>query len=285
MSILQSLLALLLLPQPVVPLQRIVIPGWVAISGPPTEEELRCTYFSEDCWALSVKDGRIIPVPCPIREHADPLPFSYSSGPDRKGKRSVRRLRDGWLVGFDDGEFGGGLWCFSPDGRESRRLRPPADAPASPADPFRAENVRGLPTLGTEQLVLMGLDHLGGRSGRVFRIVSQEGAWELAPVAVLDSQPDSWFVDGEQLLIVTETGIWELQLNGDLTKLLGIEIRSLSTSTLIRGPDQALYLGLRHYILRLEQKGGEWLETWFVPSNCQHVRYEGERCICAPESQ
>ncbi|MEJ2083509.1 MAG: hypothetical protein P8Y94_15390 [Acidobacteriota bacterium] len=131
----------------------------------------------------------------------------------------------------------------------------------------------------------MGLDHLGGRSGRVFRIVSQEGAWELAPVAVLDSQPDSWFVDGEQLLIVTETGIWELQLNGDLTKLLGIEIPRHSTSTLIRGPDRALYLGLRHYILRLEQKGGEWLETWFVPSNCQHVRYEGERCICAPDSQ
>ena len=30
----------------------------------------------------------------------------------------------GWLVGFDAGEFGGGLWWFSRDGREVAALFP-----------------------------------------------------------------------------------------------------------------------------------------------------------------
>jgi hypothetical protein len=277
-----SLVALLILQPSLASPQQLDIQGWVALSGPPTEQELRCTDYSENFWSVSLIDGRIKPVPCPVRQHVDPLPFDYEAGKDRSGNRHVQRLLDGWLVGFDDGEFGGGLWWFSPDGRESRRLPPPTDAPASPQDPFRPENVLGLPVVGKEQLVLMGLDHLLGRSGRILRLVLREGAWELAPLAVLDSAPDPWFVDGDQLLIATESGIWVLKSTGHLTKLHEIELGRFSPSALIRGPDAALYLGLRHYVLRLEGKDSKWSETWLVPLNCRNVRLADYRCICMP---
>jgi hypothetical protein len=274
--------ALLILQQSLASSQRIDIPGWVPLPGQPTEEELRCTDYSESFWSLSFTDGRIKPVPCPIREHLDDLPFSYEPGTDRAGNRYVRRLSDGWLVGFDNGEFGGGLWWFSPDGQQARRLRPPADAPASPQDAFRAENVLGLPSVGTEQFVLMGLDHLGGRSGRVFKLVSREGRWALAPVAVLDSEPDPWLAEDDELLIVIETGIWTLRANGDLKKLYEISLGRFSPSSVVRGLDGALYLGLRHYVLRLAKEESKWSETWFVPSDCRNVRLVDYRCVCVP---
>ena len=61
-----------------------------------------------------------------------------------------------------------------------------------PADPFHAENVHGLPEVAGQRLILMGLDHLGGRSGRIFRAVPGAAGWTLFPVAVLDAEPRLW---------------------------------------------------------------------------------------------
>jgi len=32
------------------------------------------------------------------------------------GRQTMLKLRNGWLIGFDGGEFGGGLWFAGEDG-------------------------------------------------------------------------------------------------------------------------------------------------------------------------
>jgi hypothetical protein len=216
-----------------------------------------------------------------LREHVDPLPFRVAPSRDRAGDRWVVTVPDGWIVGFNQGEFGGGLWWFNRNGTASRRIRPAPAAPASPNDPFRAENVLGLPAVGGEQLVLMGLDHLTGRSGRIFRLVQGKSAWTLDPVAVLDSEPDVWLVDGNRLLVLTESGLWSREPGGVASQIYQSSIGQLSASAMVRAPDGGIYVGLQHYVVKLEQSNGEWRETWFTPSVCMKVEMKQDRCECA----
>jgi hypothetical protein len=121
---------------------------WPLRPAPPSRSERHCTDYSRMFWSVSLDGGVPRTEQLITREHVDPLPFAYAEGRDRQGSRYVARVTDGWLVGFDAGEFGGGLWWFSErDGHESRRIRPSPSAPANPDDPFRAENVLGLPAV------------------------------------------------------------------------------------------------------------------------------------------
>lgn len=255
-------------------------PAWVARAEQPPADELACTVYSSLFWSTSVKNGVAHATELPVRSHVDPLPFKVAPSIDRDGDRWVTEVPDGWMVGFDAGEFGGGLWWFNRDGTSSRRIRPAFRAPAHPDDPFRAENVVGLPVVGGERLVLMGLDHLVGRSGRIFRLARAAAVWTLNSAAVLDSSPDVWFVDGDRLLFLTDSGLWSADPKGNATRLHPIELGEFAATALVRAPDNALYIGLRHYVLKIEETDGKWRQTWFTPAACKKVELKRGRCEC-----
>jgi hypothetical protein len=254
--------------------------AWVTLEDRPSAGELECTYYSRLFWATSVKDGAPHVAEIPLREHSDPVPFQIAAGRDRDGNRHVVSVRDGFLVGFDDGEFGGGLWWFNHTGTQSRRIRPDPAAKVKSADRYQAENVLGLPVVGGERLVLMGLNHLTGRSGRIFRAVQDGTDWVLASVAVLEGAPDVWFVDGNRLLFLTESGLWSTDPRGTTGRIYEVDLSGLSASTMVRAPDADLYLGLRHYVLRLQESNGRWRETWYAPAGCGKVQMSGGECVC-----
>jgi hypothetical protein len=103
-------------------------PSWRRLSGRPTEADLGCAgYDHENQWEVALRDGVPVVTIYDPPGSEDPLLFPIPKDPDRAGDRHVLKVD-------------GGLW-FTADGSERRRLRPPADAPAGPEDPFRAENV------------------------------------------------------------------------------------------------------------------------------------------------
>lgn len=58
-------------------------------------------------------------------ENPTPLPFEIEPGSAKEGLSGTRksiRVEDGWIVGFNAGEFGAGLWWFSPDGKTRRKI-------------------------------------------------------------------------------------------------------------------------------------------------------------------
>ncbi len=254
--------------------------AWVRQPGRPSADERRCTDYISLFWSVSVSGGSAIAEVMKTREHLDPIPFRYAAGRDKQGSRYAARAGGGWLVGFDDGEFGGGLWWF-PDGRgrEGSRIRPKPSSPTNPDDFYHAENVLGLPRVGGQQLVLMGLDHLAGRSGRVFRAVSTAGAWSLEPVAVLDAEPDVWLVDGSRLLFLTESGLW-VSDGFRAQRVYPVDVGGFAPTSMVRAADGGLYVGMRYYVLRLAEAGGRWTESWFAPASCSKVRLRDSECHC-----
>jgi hypothetical protein len=261
--------------------------SWTRLSGRPSEVDLECAGYDRDHWAVTLQGGiPFVSIQVP-HERQDPLPFPVPKHADRGGDRHVLKLNGGWIVGFDAGEFGGGLWLTA-TGTHWQRLRPPADAPADPRDPFKAENVQGLAVVHGQPIVLMGLDHLTGRSGRVFTLVSRSGKWTLGAGSVFDSCPDAWQLVGDHLEVVTGGGLWIVRADGSATLAVPLNFGMSYPRSLAIAPDGQRYIGMRRYVLMLERAGGGWQETWYGPARCPHSRRnEQGECSCtrSPESR
>ncbi len=276
------ILAILLLQPAPTPWDSLEAPSWTRLPERPSNNQLECVPYREDFWSVALIDGAVMVRARSTSRVVEALPFKYSPQMDQRGDRRVLQVSDGWLVGFDAGEFGGGLWWFGQDGQASRRLRPLTGAPAHAADPFRAENVLGFTSLGGQTLVLMGLDHLSRRSGRAFGVNQDTGGnWQLVPVAVFDGSAEAWLAEDERLYVITEGGLWTLKSDGRVKQWPGLDLGPVGPAdSLVRATDGALYVGLRHYVLRLEETGGVLDQTWFAPSDCLTLRMR-ERYECA----
>jgi hypothetical protein len=262
-------------------------PSWTRLSSRPTETDLGCAgYDHEKQWTVTLRDeGPVVTIEDRaggVRESA--LPFPVPKHPDRSGDRHVLRVAGGWVVGFDAGEFGGGLW-FTADGSDWRRLRPAADAPSGPEDPFGAENVQALVVVDGHPIVLTGLDHLTGRSGRVFALTFASGQWSLRSGSVLDSSPEAWAVLGGHLEVVTDGGLWQVRADGSATLAVPLDFGMAFPRSLVITPDGRRYIGMRRYVLMLQSTGSGWRETWFGPTGCLHSRAtEYWECTCAKDA-
>lgn len=72
-------------------------------------------------WVVNNDNGSItIRSPDPEGEKQIPMPPHLRLSKKMIGRRSLQRTSSGWLVGFDAGEFGGGLWWFSHDGSRKK---------------------------------------------------------------------------------------------------------------------------------------------------------------------
>lgn len=258
--------------------------GWKALSTRPSPEELRCAREMLDFWTVSLSNGVLEVVPRTVERTDDPLPFDPPSGRDRIGRRHVLRVSDGWLVGFDAGEFGGGLWWFGPEGEEAYRLHPPSETVANDEGRARVENVRGFAQLEGKVVVLIGLDHLLGSQGRAFRVYRAADRWTLLPLAVFDASPRSWVAAEGRLFLVMQDGLWALDPEGQLESVHATDLTGLAPSSLVHTPERVFYIGLRHYVLRLAPVEGRMTETWFAPSACAHFRTDAD-CECLPAEE
>lgn len=255
-------------------------PYWTRLTARPSETDLGCAGYDHlHQWAVAVRDGEPHLTIQRLARHEDPLPFAVPKHRNRSGDRHVLRVANGWIVGFDNGEFGGGLW-FTATGADWDHLHPPADAPASRDDPFKAENVRGLAVVNGQPLVLMGLDHLIGRSGRVFSLVGSAGAWSLSGGAVLDSSPHAWRVVGEHIEVVTEDGLWVVREDGTAELIAPVAFGMAYPASFDVASDGRRIIGMRRYVLLLQAAGSRWMETWYGPRTCPHSR-RNERWECS----
>src|SRR5262245_19555072 len=80
--------------------------GFVPLSKGPSATDFQCANYSKAEWSVTASDGGLqVSARAHTGEQQDPLPFGYGRHTDRSGRRHVTRVSDGWLVGFDAGEF------------------------------------------------------------------------------------------------------------------------------------------------------------------------------------
>jgi hypothetical protein len=187
------------------------------------------------------------------------------------GRRVTYPFAGGWAVGFDAGEFGGGLWWLTADGSERHKL----------AD----RNVMGLLSADRGLLVLVGLSHLGFSQGGVLLVTQEGSATPAARVLVeLPGAPEAFdSPDPGTVVVGTTRGIVSVATDGTV-RLLSTSRELPRANSLLVDPTGAIYVGMKHFVLLLAPRAAGYEEIWLGPKKCPSLRElgagEGHKCEC-----
>ncbi len=330
--------------------------GWKVAEFPdPADLRHSAAYQADPAreWAVTLADGKLA-----IKDwsyHLRPLGPSFEQAgvsraaqvtalklgrhlvdipPDQHVQQLVQ-VTDGWLVGFNAGEWGGGLCWVSTDGRRGRflitqaHLPPPPPPPPprgtakgrviphrpSPTPPFPGwipwfgrrmadhipENVLAILEHKGSYLVFEGLSHIALDRGKVLKVTRDaKGEWsatelqrfDSVPVLVVPDGPEAWLIlthksllrmdakgtvsrevplpdaiqggsrhavvpEGEgQWLVLTDANLYRLAANGQSRLLLSAAfLGNPAMNSLVRMDDGTVFIGMRHYLLRLVPRG------------------------------
>ncbi|MBS2028634.1 MAG: hypothetical protein JST54_12080 [Deltaproteobacteria bacterium] len=252
--------------------------GWVVLSAPPAGDQLTCAGYSEREWKVAWTDGGVRITPDDgqqSRSDSEPFPIKGTAEEGLAGERHVLGVQDGYLIGFDAGEFGGALWWASKDGSRRERLRTPGETT------YDVENVHGMASMGDDVLVIQGLAHLSINVGKAV-LVSTTGH-RIRFLADLNAEPLFVFrEDDRSAIVLTNRRLIRLHPSGAIEVLAQLEVldSALYPNSMVRSPSGVFWVGMRHLVLRLAPRGSGYESTWFAPKDCANWKVRGTDCVC-----
>lgn len=278
------------------------IRSWVEITPlKPQSDEMQCANRGDvGEWSVSVRDGKIH-----VHHYkstvlaGDPLPFTIPKRPIFNGSRSVLKTDDGFLVGFDAGEWGGGLWWFSGNGADSYNIS--------------GENIIKLVDIDGTPIAIVGLAHLILNYGAVeelARYPKAKAEWFIRPPGInsgdapaptagirekdkkkwsikrsfsLDSAPYITTPDNKGgLLIITDKGL-SRYYKGAIKLLHSSYYEPLYPNSIAISPKDIIFIGMRYAIVKLTPNSGGYTESWLVPATCAILDKNECECRSVPE--
>jgi len=246
--------------------------GWVSYKTP-ADEELQCANYAKRSWKVRLDGERLQIGLNAERLRQDPLPPQIRSRHVQAGSKTDRvvvRVDDGWIVGLDSGEFGGGLWWFSTNGQRSQKLS--------------EDNIVALIDTPKGVLVLAGLSHLGLEDGKVLRIKSgPRGAKKLELLADLHFTPRAFAVESpDSLIVLTTSPLVRVRTSGEVETLFRTDYRLLYPTSMTLSAAGVIHVGMRHFVTRLTPNGKTYREEWFVRQDCARFSQRDYDCVCGP---
>jgi len=260
-------------------------PGWFVYPDSKlkhaSETTSRCFNFSHDEWHVSVEgddvkiakwSGRKVDIPSlPPRLKLEPgMPGRTVSA----GLSGVIHFANGWLVAYDGGEFGGGLWLTTEDGSETKRVL--------------SDNVRAVEPLdGGGILVLSGLAHMSMDFGNEFIFSNPDGLnITLQYSAHLDGAPMAYakLADGSVLFVTTHS-LHAITKSEPATKLdhgFPNWMKVQFPNSIVALSDGTIFIGMRMFVLRLTPNPAGYSEDWLLPNSCRKFEMKQLDCVCKP---
>lgn len=243
-----------------------VVPdGWVAIE--PDEERLRCANYANDEYAVTVRGGLTF---AEKKQHEPDTGPALSFTPKTsgvRGRRHVLAVADGFLVGFDAGEWGGSLWWYSKDGAQSVKL----------AD----ENVHGLVAMGPDLVgSIEGLSHMGTSEGSV-RWIEHGAAWKSGALTVLDAGPSTYVAASDAIYVLTTKSLVRMGKDRKAVVIQPVKTASMYPDSMAIDAAGELWIGMRQFVVRMTPAGAMYKTTWLVRDSCVRAAVRDLRCVCA----
>lgn len=187
------------------------------------------------------------------------LPFKIKPGGPTDGmigRRTAVKVEDGWLVGFDAGEFGRALWWFSPDGKKR----------------YKISEIQVICFFSVEKDVLAveGLAHMSHNHGKVDRIFrGANGRWQGETFVDLGHAPQVSVRDADGSIIVVTTN--RLLRIFPASKKVEVMLDrmfwgGLYPNSMAITPKGTIYVGMRRGVAKIEKKGSALGVRWLMPS-------------------
>jgi hypothetical protein len=244
--------------------------GWAEFRPPKDgSQALQCANYSTQQWRVSLENGSLVMGEAPKANPKAVLPAHIRLKRGMSGQRSTLKIQNGWLLGFDGGEFGGGLWWSNEDGSQTSRIL--------------NENVKGILATSKGVLVLVGLAHIDLDVGKVFIIPDSAKPKEIRRLVSLDGAPQAFAIESPTTVLVTTThGVSRVSFSGNLEVLAHAPFSLLYPNSMVVTADKAIYVGMRLLVVRFLPEAPGYRAQWLVRSECQHFEIRGQGCSCTP---
>jgi hypothetical protein len=190
----------------------------------------------------------------------------------RAGLRSVLHLGKEWLLAYDAGEWGGGLWLTNEDGSKTKRIL--------------SDNVREMVPLEEGVLVLSGLAHMGIDFGNAFIFSNPDGMnISLQHAVHLDGEPSAYAKEPDgSVLFVTTYGLRRVTKSGELQRLTYFPkwTRQQYPNSMAISSDGSIFVAMRMFVLKLRAESSKYSEEWLLPKDCRKFDLRQFDCVCKP---
>ncbi len=245
------------------------------------DRDWSCANWSSRRWAVSSTGGQLqITRQAPVTGPRQPdLPFpieasdiggeggEYEGTRYLMGRSHVFRVSDGWLVGFDAGEWGGKLFWFSGDGSRFEEVFEHRVVSISAID---------------GRVLIFSSPHPEWHEGTVVEAYNTESGWTTRSFSTLPSSPLLSEPEGaDSILLLLRSGLFRLHKNGSVEPLVAANFDGLYPSSFVRLDTGEVYIAMRHFVVVLTPTGGKWSTTWLVPSDCTKFELVGGECVCS----
>jgi len=180
--------------------------------------------------------------------------------PPQQAVRAFVATSNGFLVGYNSGEWGGGLYSYAKSGELLQELL--------------AENVIRIVKVRDGYLVVTGIAHMFTDRGEAFFLKRDGGGgWRVdyrldltgAPTAFLDESESS-------MLVATHDRILRVTNGRRVEVLYGNRHGFWAANSLVKDRDGTLYLGARYIVVRLRPRAVGYAETWLAPEGATRPR-------------
>ena len=184
----------------------------------------------------------------------DSIPFSQKQIAKKiKGHyaiRAVKKVNDGYIIGLNGGEFGGGLWFLSTNGKLSYEIS-------------SYIRVRQIFEFNNKLYVIRVLAHLGSSYGSLFEL-KKDKKWEISKDYQLPDAPSFVIIEDENILIITTEHLMSFDKSEKLVEILKAPFywgMFYPSSAIV--DFNAIYIAMRKGILKISEfkynPNYEWL--------------------------
>ena len=242
------------------------------------ETTRRCFNYSRNEWQVIAEEDEIRiekrfapkelpPIP-PRLKHEEGMPGRTVGA----GLRSATHFGNGWLLAYDGGEWGGGLWITDEDGSEAKRI----------VD----HNVQAVIPIDDGILVLSGLAHMSVDFGDALIFSNPNGLnISLRHTAHLDGAPRACAKEsGGSVVCATTRGLWRITKFGEAKRLAEFPdwTGHQYANSMAITPDGSILIGMRMFVLKVHPDQGQYREEWLLPQGCRKFEFGQLNCICKP---
>ena len=245
------------------------------------ETTLRCFNFSHSEWQVTGEGDDVIITKWSGRKvDVQSLPPLLKVQPGMPGQTTSAGLSGamhfakGWLLAYDGGEFGGGLWLTNDDGSEVRGIL--------------SDNVRAVvPLDGSGILILSGLAHMSTDFGNEFIFSNPDGLnITLQYSAHLDGAPmaSARLADGSVLFVTTHSlyALGKSESPARPGHYFPNWMKMQYPNSIAARSDGTIFIGMRMFVLRLTPNPTGYTEDWLLPNSCRKFEMRQLNCVCQP---
>ncbi|MFD2824441.1 hypothetical protein ACFS5M_12235 [Lacinutrix iliipiscaria] len=185
----------------------------------------------------------------------DSLPFGQKEVAKKLNNqysiRAVKKVEDGYIIGLNKGEFGGGLWFLSEDGNSSYEIMP-------------YKRIHQILEFNKKLYVISGLAHMGSNYGNLLELKREEN-WRVSKTYKLPGAPNLMIREKENVLIITSEYLMSFNKYEKLIEILKAPfywgVLYPSSAIII---DNHIYIAMRKGILKISDFYYNRNYEWYV---------------------